>query len=229
VLPHSYERAISAPKLGHGDLPRGAVSISRTRGWSYKVKHGLDWTGALTLLVILAPVYLMCSIAVLVSLGRPIHFRQTRVGADGRLFTMLKFRTLPYEPEQETADVHRDVAPGGVIGVSLTRVGRLLRRTSLDELPQLLNVLRGEMSLVGPRPERPKYVHVFEGAVRGYGDRHRVRPGITGWAQIHGLRGQTSLRDRVAWDNFYIDNWSLRRDLSILLRTVAVVVRLGGE
>src|SRR5207244_9314270 len=106
-----------------------------------------------------------------------------------------------------------------------TRFGRFLRRFSLDELPQLLNVLRGDMSLVGPRPERASYVGRFEHAVYRYGDRHRVKSGITGWAQVNGLRGRTSLADRVEWDNFYVENWSPWLDLKIVLMTLACVLR----
>ena len=117
-------------------------------------------------------------------------------------------------------------APGGVEGADRrTGVGRLLRRTSLDELPQLINVLRGEMSLVGPRPERPEFVELFSADLRRYEDRHRVKSGMTGWAQIHGLRGQTSLADRVELDNFYIEHWSLALDWKILARTVFAVLR----
>jgi lipopolysaccharide/colanic/teichoic acid biosynthesis glycosyltransferase len=106
-----------------------------------------------------------------------------------------------------------------------TAVGRLLRRVSIDELPQLFNVLRGEMSIVGPRPERPEFVELFERRVDRYEDRHRVRAGITGWAQVHGLRGKTSLSDRIEWDNYYIENWSLWLDLKILLMTISAVFR----
>jgi len=119
-----------------------------------------------------------------------------------------------------------DRAPGGVEGVDRrTTVGRFLRKTSLDELPQLLNVLRGDMSLVGPRPERPEYVLLFRERMPRYQDRLRVKAGITGWAQVHGLRGQTSLRDRIEWDNYYIENWSLLLDLKILLPTVLAVLQ----
>jgi len=107
-------------------------------------------------------------------------------------------------------------------------VGAALRNLSFDELPQLLNVLRGDMSLVGPRPERPEYVERFVRDVAGYEDRHRVKSGITGWAQVNGLRGQTSIADRVEWDNYYIQNWSLRLDLRILALTVAEVLRFRG-
>jgi len=110
-----------------------------------------------------------------------------------------------------------------------TRVGAFLRMTSIDELPQLVNVLRGEMSVVGPRPERPEFVSRFEQTVYRYGDRHRVKAGITGWAQVHGLRGQTSIADRAEWDNFYVENWSLWLDVKILLRTVGAVLGLLGR
>jgi lipopolysaccharide/colanic/teichoic acid biosynthesis glycosyltransferase len=117
-----------------------------------------------------------------------------------------------------------DTAPGGVEGDDRrTAVGRFLRRTSIDELPQLLNVLKGEMSLIGPRPERPEFVELFMNDIVRYGDRHRVKSGITGWAQVHGLRGQTSLAERVEWDNYYIAHWSLGLDLKIFALTLAAV------
>ena len=119
-----------------------------------------------------------------------------------------------------------DTAPGGVEGDDRrTPIGRFLRRTSLDELPQLLNVLRGEMSMIGPRPERPEFVELFKQDINRYGDRHRVKSGITGWAQVHGLRGQTSLAERVEWDNYYIAHWSLGLDLKILALTFVALLR----
>jgi lipopolysaccharide/colanic/teichoic acid biosynthesis glycosyltransferase len=121
-------------------------------------------------------------------------------------------------------------APGGVEGIDRrTPIGKFMRRTSLDELPQLVNVFRGEMSLVGPRPERPEFAELFEHDVLRYGERLRVKSGITGWAQVNGLRGQTSLHDRVEWDNYYIENWSLWLDLKILLLTVRAMVRFAAD
>jgi lipopolysaccharide/colanic/teichoic acid biosynthesis glycosyltransferase len=140
-------------------------------------------------------------------------------------------RMAPVEATQATFMLSAGHAPGGVEGMDRrTTVGRIMRDLSLDELPQLLNVLRGDMSLVGPRPERPEYVARFAMEVVGYENRHRVRSGITGWAQVHGLRGQTSIADRVEWDNYYILNWSLRLDFRILAMTVAEIFRFreGG-
>ncbi len=118
------------------------------------------------------------------------------------------------------------LAPGGVEGTDRrTRIGRWLRDLSIDELPQLINVVRGDMSLVGPRPERPEFAAMFARDIARYDDRHRVKSGITGWAQVHGLRGQTSIADRVEWDNYYIANWSLKLDIKILLLTVAELLR----
>jgi lipopolysaccharide/colanic/teichoic acid biosynthesis glycosyltransferase len=118
------------------------------------------------------------------------------------------------------------VAPGGVEGDDRrTAVGTVLRKLSFDELPQLFNVVKGDMSIVGPRPERPEFVEVFDSHIDRYGDRHRVKSGMTGWAQVHGLRGQTSLSDRLEWDNYYIQNWSLWLDVKILLMTPGAIVR----
>jgi lipopolysaccharide/colanic/teichoic acid biosynthesis glycosyltransferase len=169
----------------------------------------------------------LLAIGVGLSAGWPVLFRQTRVGLGGRHFEIVKFRTMTQMPEDEPQldeVLMVNIAPGGVEGVDRrTRFGTIVRRLSLDELPQLINVVRGEMSLIGPRPERPHFVEIFERTIPKYTDRHRVKPGITGWAQIHGLRGKTSLSDRIEWDNFYVENWSLWLDLKITLTTLFVL------
>jgi lipopolysaccharide/colanic/teichoic acid biosynthesis glycosyltransferase len=140
---------------------------------------------------------------------------------------VLKFRSMRTEPAAAFVP-EAGCAPGGVEGVDRrTRLGRFLRRSSFDELPQLLNVLRGDMSLVGPRPERPEFAVAFARDINRYDDRLRVRSGLTGWAQVNGLRGQTSIEDRVEWDNYYIEHWSLGLDLKILLMTLAVPFQPG--
>jgi exopolysaccharide biosynthesis polyprenyl glycosylphosphotransferase len=208
-----------------GGVPLLTTESTNPRGWEFGVKHLLDRLLALILLLLLFPVLVASAAAVFVSLGRPILFRQVRVGRDDRPFQILKFRTMrPAAGEGSRPELPPDTAPGGIEGIDLrTGVGNVLRRTSIDELPQLLNVLRGEMSLVGPRPERREFVDLFCGTVNGYEYRHRVKAGITGWAQVNGLRGKTSISDRAEWDNHYIENWSLWLDVKIMLMTVLAV------
>jgi exopolysaccharide biosynthesis polyprenyl glycosylphosphotransferase len=213
-----------------GALPIVSLRHSDPRSWRFTLKYALDRVVAAVGLLAVAPVLAAAAVAVWLSLGRPLLFRQTRVGVDGSHFEMLKLRTMRdggvADAQLELGD---DVAPGGIEGHDRrTRVGAFLRRACIDELPQLINVLRGEMSLVGPRPERPEFVRRFESSVHRYGDRHRVKAGITGWAQIAGLRGNTSLRDRVEWDNWYIENWTPWLDVKIILLTIAAVVRANG-
>jgi exopolysaccharide biosynthesis polyprenyl glycosylphosphotransferase len=220
LVPRLFEKVTRRLTIDHlGGLPLVTSHPSNPKGWQIEVKYALDRIVALLLLCLLAPVFLACGLAVWLSHGRPILFRQRRVGRDGRLFEMLKFRSICSNGGllPSFSDLPDDVAPGGVNGHDhLTRVGAFLRDTSLDELPQFINVLKGEMSIVGPRPERPEYVELFESRVYRYGDRHRVKSGITGWAQVNGLRGKTSLSDRVEWDNYYIENRSVWFDLKIL-------------
>lgn len=209
-----------------GGLPLLGLRRTDPRGWQFTVKHAQDRVIAALLLVALLPVLAGISIAVRLSSPGGVLFRQRRIGRDGRSFDLLKFRTMTEERADRGFTPDSGAAPGGVEGLDRrTSVGRMLRRTSLDELPQLVNVLRGEMSLVGPRPERPEFVELFSADMRRYDDRHRVKSGMTGWAQVHGLRGQTSLADRVELDNFYIEHWSLALDWKILARTVFAVLR----
>lgn len=189
-----------------------------------RAKRTLDIVLAALLLVVMAPVLLGCGLAVRLGDGPGVLLRQERIGRGGRSFTLLKFRTL--HPDDEHGAATRWTVPDDA---RIRRVGRVLRRTSLDELPQLWNVLRGEMSLVGPRPERPFFVAQFTQHFPEYTARHRMPVGITGLAQVHGLRGDTSIEDRARFDNLYIDSWSLGQDLRILLRTVVWLCRLEGK
>ena len=215
-----------------GSIPLISVEPTNPKGWHFAIKYALDRIVGAVLLLICLPVLVATGLAVWMSSGRPIFYRQLRVGRDGRPFEMLKFRSMEPVPELPRCshEFPPDIAPGGAEDADRrTRVGAFLRRTSLDELPQLINVVRGEMSLVGPRPERPEFVEIFATNVHRYSDRHRVKAGITGWAQVHGLRGNTSLSDRAEWDNYYIDNWSLWLDVKILLSTASALVRSRAE
>jgi len=219
-----------------GGLPLLSFNAVDLDGLQFAIKHALDRVLAATLLIVLSPVLLCAAVAVRLSSPGPTFFRQRRVGRDGKVFDFYKFRSMRVASARLDGDedapsavdflLAGDVAPGGVEGEDRrTTVGRFLRGTSLDELPQLLNVLRGDMSLVGPRPERPEFVELFRQDIMRYGDRHRVKSGITGWAQVHGLRGQTSLAERVEWDNYYIAHWSLGLDMKILALTVLALFR----
>ncbi|MGV9554823.1 exopolysaccharide biosynthesis polyprenyl glycosylphosphotransferase [Streptomyces sp. NPDC003401] len=187
-------------------------------------KRLLDVTVSGTLLLLTGPLLLVFATVLRLTGGPGVVFRQERIGRDGRPFTLLKFRT------HRPVDEHESATRWSVAGeVRMSPFCRFLRETSLDELLQLWNVLRGDMSLVGPRPERPYFVAQFSQNHPGYAARHRMRTGITGLAQIHGLRGDTSIEDRARFDNAYIDNWSLWQDVCILLRTAAALVRPTGS
>ena len=232
VVPRLFETVPTRLSVEHlGGLPLLTASPPNPRGWEFGIKYAFDRIAAGVLIVLGLPVLIPAAIATWLSVGGPIFFEQRRVGRDGREFTMLKFRSMKNDdapPRSRTVELPADTAPGGVEGIDRrTRVGTLLRKTSIDELPQLFNVLRGDMSIVGPRPERPEFVALFEKSIYRYADRHRVKAGITGWAQVHGLRGKTSLADRIEWDNYYIENWSLWLDFKILVRTFAAVLKPG--
>jgi lipopolysaccharide/colanic/teichoic acid biosynthesis glycosyltransferase len=183
---------------------------------------------AFVLLVALVPLLLVVAAAVRGTSRGPVLFRQRRVGEGGEIFDMLKFRSMSVGAERGFVPAD-GTAPGGVEGVDRrTAVGRLLRRTSVDELPQLWNVVRGDMALVGPRPERPDHVARFSAEVPGYAQRHRVRVGLTGLAQVSGSRGATDIARRAELDNDYIVRWSLALDLKILGATFGAVLR-GAE
>ncbi|MEU9129745.1 sugar transferase [Kitasatospora sp. NPDC048540] len=202
-------------------LPLARPAMRRP-GWA--AKRALDIVASGLGMLALAPVLAVCALAVRCDTGPGVLFRQQRTGLDGKAFTVLKFRTLRPSNEHESAtrwNISQDHRMGAV--------GRLLRRSSLDELPQLWNVLRGDMSLVGPRPERPYFVMRFGQVYPEYADRHRVPVGLTGLAQVNGLRGDTSIEDRARFDNRYIEGWSLWQDAKILLRTAALMLHPDGS
>ncbi|MFE0525082.1 exopolysaccharide biosynthesis polyprenyl glycosylphosphotransferase [Streptomyces sp. NPDC058954] len=187
-------------------------------------KRLLDIAVSGALLLLLSPVLLVCAMVLRISDGPGVVFRQERIGRGGRPFTLLKFRT------HRPVDEHESATRWSVANEDrMSWFCRFLRRTSLDELLQLWNVLRGDMSLVGPRPERPYFVGQFSQRYPGYAARHRMQTGITGLAQVNGLRGDTSIEDRARFDNAYIDNWSLWQDICILARTAAALVRPTGS
>ncbi|GEB61621.1 sugar transferase [Streptomyces gardneri] len=198
------------------------VPLGERRGLT--AKRALDIALAAPALALALPVLLLCALAVRLSDGPGVLFRQERVGQHGRHFTLLKFRTL--RPTDDTESATRWNVAGDR---RMSAAGSFLRKSSLDELPQLWNILRGDMSLVGPRPERPYFVAQFSKIHTGYAARHRMPVGLTGLAQVHGLRGDTSIEDRCRFDNHYIDHWSLWQDVCILLRTAAGLVRPTGS
>lgn len=228
VVPRMYEVIGSKSLVDHiGGMPLLSIPHTNPRGWQFQMKHISDRIVAGCILLVLSPLFLTLMLLVRWSSPGPIFFAQERVGRNGQIFGCLKFRSMRLPDPDHVAFVPKTgSAPGGVEGTDRrTRIGKLMRSTSMDELPQLLNVLRGDMSLVGPRPERPEFVTLFEAQIRRYGERHRVKAGVTGWAQVNGLRGQTSIADRAEWDNYYIENWSLWLDIKILMLTVLAVFK----
>ncbi|MFT4541763.1 MAG: Undecaprenyl-phosphate glucose phosphotransferase [Planctomycetota bacterium] len=195
-------------------LPVIGVDSSPMAGWSGVFKRGFDLTVSGILLLVFSPVLLFIATVLYLTQGRPILYRQERMGLDGGTFVITKFRTMNTSAEKRGAVWSQEGRP------DTTRFGRFLRRTSLDELPQLVNVFLGEMSLVGPRPERPVFVEEFQKNIPRYMSRHKVKAGLTGWAQINGLRGNTSIQSRLQYDLFYIRNWSMWLDVKILWRTL---------
>ncbi|MEU5436016.1 exopolysaccharide biosynthesis polyprenyl glycosylphosphotransferase [Streptomyces sp. NPDC020719] len=205
-------------------FPVRRVQMTDVARPGFVVKRLLDLAVAVTALLLAAPVLLVCAALLRWSDGPGVVFRQERVGRDGHTFTLLKFRTL------RPADAHEAATRWSVADDErMSRTGRIMRLTSLDELLNLWNVVRGDMSLVGPRPERPYFVAQFGQAHRGYLARHRMPVGITGLAQVQGLRGDTSIEDRARYDNYYIDHWSPWQDVCVLVRTAASLARPTGS
>ncbi len=219
AVPRLFELGVSAEDVGHevSGLPLVPVRRPGASGGMWPAKRALDVVTSLALILITSPILIGCALAVKLSSRGPVFFRQVRIGVGGRPFEILKFRTMRVNDDSATQWSVTD-------DDRVTRVGAFLRPTHLDELPQLLNVFRGEMSLVGPRPERPHFVEQFGEEIDGYHFRHRVPVGMTGWAQVNGYWGDTSIETRVRLDNRYIENWSLWRDLVIGLRTIPTLL-----
>jgi exopolysaccharide biosynthesis polyprenyl glycosylphosphotransferase len=188
------------------------------RGYMLIIKRAMDVLGAAFGLIVFAPIMFLVAIAIKLESPGSAFFVQERMGLDGRPFRMIKFRSMRDDAEHD--------GPGWTIqgDPRQTQLGRLLRRVDIDELPNLINVFLGEMSLVGPRPEQPYYVDEFRRTVPRYMDRHREKAGMTGWAQVNGLRGDTSIVERTKYDLWYTENWSPLLDIKIILRTVWQIV-----
>jgi exopolysaccharide biosynthesis polyprenyl glycosylphosphotransferase len=197
-----------------GGLPLLSVRDVALRGWKLTVKRGVDIIGSGMGLVLLSPLMLLVALLIKLESPGPVFYVQERMGLDARSFPMLKFRSMRQDAEQNGPGWTRPNDP------RRTRLGALMRRLNIDELPQFINVLIGDMSMVGPRAERPVYVDQFKKSIPRYMDRHREKAGITGWAQVNGLRGDTSITERTKYDLWYIENWSLLLDFKILIRTV---------
>lgn len=196
-------------------IPTLDFSVSPLHGVNRYIKESVDRLFAFILLMLISPLLLAIAIGVKLSSPGPVFYRQERIGWNNRSFTMLKFRSMPVDAEAKTGAVWAKAGEKRA-----TRFGSFLRKTSLDELPQLINVLKGDMSMVGPRPERPDFVEVFKDQVPNYMKKHMVKAGITGWAQVNGWRGDTDLNRRIEHDLYYIQHWSLWFDLEIALRTL---------
>jgi len=205
-------------------IPVFALRQFRLTGFNRFIKRVMDVVAATSLLAAFAPVWAVTALVIKMTSPGPVLYRQVRVGQDGRTFELFKFRSMRQDAEAETGPVFAKANDERV-----TLFGRFLRRTSLDEVPQLLNVLKGDMAAVGPRPERPYFVEKFASDVPRYVERHKVKSGMTGWAQVNGFRGNTSIAQRVEYDLYYIENWSLLFDLQIILRTLAQVIWGKGQ
>ncbi|WP_397469428.1 sugar transferase [Pseudonocardia charpentierae] len=225
VVPRMHHFAMQTGIGDHiGSIPVYRVRNPNLRGPAHMVKRAFDVIVSGLALLVIAPIVVLCAIAVRIEGGPGVIFRQPRVGRDGAVFQCLKLRSMLPANETDSATTW-SVANDNRVGP----VGRFLRRTSLDELPQLWNILRGDMTLVGPRPERPHFVERFSAEYDRYAHRHRMQAGLTGLAQVSGLRGDTSIADRARFDNYYIEHWTLWLDIKIIVRTFSEVLFARGR
>jgi exopolysaccharide biosynthesis polyprenyl glycosylphosphotransferase len=201
-------------------IPFIRVKTTPMGTWNQILKRSFDLVVAALVLILISPFFVLLALLIKITSKGPVFYLQERIGLDGKTFRVIKFRSMKIDAEEVTGPVWaRKDDP------RTTFLGRFMRRFSLDELPQLINVLTGEMSLVGPRPERPHFVEQFKKEVPKYLDRHRVKTGMTGWAQVNGLRGaDVSIEERTKYDVYYVENWSLVFDLKIILKTIRAVL-----
>lgn len=215
IFPDMFEFVTTGVSIDDlGGLPLLNVRDIQLRGWRLSLKRAMDLIGASIGLVLLSPFMLLMALLIKLDSPGPVFYYQERMGLDGRPFQMFKFRSMRQDAEED--------GPGWTTkdDPRRTRIGALLRSKNIDELPQLINVLLGDMSLVGPRPERPIYVEKFRNSIPRYMERHREKAGMTGWAQVNGLRGDTSIAERTKYDLWYVENWSLWLDIKIIVRTI---------
>ena len=235
VVPRLFELGSRATAGEHlWGIPVVRLNDPACRRPAWRAKRAFDVVASAIGLLIAAPFMALVALAIVIEDRGPVLYRQQRVATGGRFFDMLKFRSMRVATEEEilaewSSELDRRTRGGAVSAGSemrITRVGRFLRATGIDELPQLINILKGEMSLVGPRPERPFFVEQLSQEYPSFEERHRLPVGLTGWSQVHGLRGDdTSVEERIAFDNHYIENWSLSQDIKILLRTAKTLVK----
>ena len=216
IIPSIYEFiTLRAEAEIFSGLPIITLQGSPLYGWNIFLKRWFDVAGAIVALGLTCPFMVIIGLLIKVTSPGPVLYRQKRIGLDGSSFDIIKFRTMRLNAESETGPIW---AQSG--DVRRTAIGKILRQTSLDELPQFWNVLKGEMSIVGPRPERPEFIQKFREQFPQYNLRHKMKAGITGWAQVNGFRGNTSWEKRLALDIYYIEHWSLWFDLKIMLMTI---------
>jgi exopolysaccharide biosynthesis polyprenyl glycosylphosphotransferase len=221
VFPDLFQIMASEVTIGDLDgLPLVSIRDVALRGWRLTLKRAVDLIFSALALIVLSPFMLLTALLIRLDSEGPVFYAQERVGLDGVVFPCVKFRTMRRDAENDTGPVwatrndHRR-----------TRLGSLLRRFSIDELPQFINVLFGQMSVVGPRPERPVFVEQFKQSLPRYMERHREKAGLTGWAQVNGYRGDTSIEERTRYDLWYVENWSLLLDFKIMFKTAWEVLR----
>ncbi len=220
VYPDLFQIMAGPVGIGElGGLPLLTVRDIAQQGWRRIMKRGMDIIGAAAALVALSPLMMLIGALIKLESPGPVFYVQERMGLDARPFPILKFRSMRADAEKAGPGWTKENDP------RRTRIGAFLRKTNIDEFPQFINVLLGDMSLVGPRPERPVYVEQFRRSIPRYMDRHREKAGLTGWAQVNGLRGDTSIVERTKYDLWYIENWSLMLDIKIIVRTALQIFR----